>query len=119
MTRRCHSEKRAWVLARLQAKYEQDCRTHYGQGSRPFVSGSDQEDQEAWHAEFGGKEVVYTLGPSVSPDFARTLRRMWREGDLARITRGNQDARYYCQKTYYVAYTPKLWPPEKHQSAGR
>lgn len=105
------SEKRAWVLARLQAQYEQDCRTHCGQGSRPFISASDQDEQEAWHAAFGGKEIIYTLGPNISPDFARTLRRMYVAGDLARITRGNQDARQYCQKTYYVAYTPKRWPP--------
>jgi hypothetical protein len=108
--RHTFAEKRAWVLSRLQSKYEQECRTHYGQGTRPFISGSDQDDQRAWNAAFGGKEVIYTIGPNVSPDFARTLRRMFKEGDLARVTGGNQEARHYCQKTYYVAYTPKKWP---------
>jgi hypothetical protein len=59
----------------------------------------------AWSKEFHGRELQYTLGPNVSPDFARTLRRMYRDGLLVRATSGNQDARNYGQKMYYVAYT--------------
>jgi hypothetical protein len=111
MTRRKYSDKRAWVLARLQAKYEHSSRTH-NPPQRPFICAMDEEDQKAWEAAFGGKVVYYTVGPKISPDFARTLRRMFVEGDLARVTGGNQDARYYCQKTYYISYTFRRWPPQ-------
>jgi hypothetical protein len=110
--RRKYEEKRAWVLNRLQAQYEYSCRVH-NPPDRPWISATDQDEQEAWHAEFGGKEVIYTMGPNVSPDFARTLRRMYADGDLVRVTNGNQDARSWGQKTYYVAYSFKDWPPPR------
>lgn len=106
--RRTFAEKRAWVLRRLRERYEYSCRTS-NPPMTPIISASEQEDQEAWQKEFGGKEVIYTLGPNVSPDFAKTLRRMWLNGDLKRGTQGNQDARYYNQKTYYVFYSIHNW----------
>ena len=105
-----HMEKAAWVIARLESKLEYSKRVHIGLPMRPFVSATDEKDQEAWESAFGGKVNVYTMGPNISPAFARTLRRMWEEGDLARIIRGNQDAKQYCQKTYYIDYTFKTWP---------
>ena len=110
MTKRhTYEAKRAWVLARLQAQYEASCRTH-NPPQRPYITAIEEDEQAAWEAAFGGKVVYYTVGPKISPDFARTLRRMFKEGDLARSTGGNQDARYYCQKTYYISYTPRVWP---------
>lgn len=104
MKRHSYAEKRAWVLARLTEKWEREKRICSPPG-HPFVSGMEEEDQEAWEAAFGGKVVIYTIGPNVSPDFARTLRRMWFDGDLKRSAVGNQDARGYSQKTYCVSYT--------------
>jgi hypothetical protein len=104
-----HEEKAAWVMARLEEKWQLAKRTT-NPPSRPTICAVDEEDQEAWEAAFGGKVIIYTIGPSVSPGFARTLRRMWEDGDLSRIVGGNQYARYYCQKTYYIAYTFKTWP---------
>ncbi len=107
--RHAYEEKRAWVIALLMKRWDNEKRHNVPPG-RPFVCASDEEDQEAWEAAFGGKVVIYTLGPSISPDFARTLRRMFEDGDLARSTIGNQDARSYGQKTYCVSYTFKTWP---------
>ncbi len=90
-TRRTYAEKRAWVLGRLTAMWEDSCRTS-NPPLRPFICGMEPDDQEAWEAEFGGQVKIYTVGPNVSPDFARTLRRMWMEGDLARSVGGNQEA---------------------------
>lgn len=104
MKRRSHAEKRTWVLARLTAKWEQSKRTCYPP-SRPFICAMSTDDQEAWEAEFGGKTLIYTIGPNVSPNFARTLRRMWCDGDLERAVVGNQEARFYAQKTYHICYT--------------
>jgi len=108
--RHTHEEKASWVMSRLQGKLEYSKRVHVGNPMRPYVSSSDEDDQEAWKAAFGGKELVYTIGPNISPGFARTLRRMWMDGELARVTHGNQEAKRYGQKTYYVAYTFKSWP---------
>jgi len=107
--RRTHAEKRAWVLARLNEKYERSKRMH-NPPMRPFVCAMEPDDQEAWEVSFGGNVRVYTLGPNVSPGFARTLRRMWMDGDLRRVVGGNQDARHNCQKTYYISYTFAKWP---------
>ncbi len=104
-----HGEKRAWVMALLEKKWEFAKRVSNPPG-RPSICAVDEKDQEAWEAAFGGKTVIYTMGPNVSPAFARTLRRMWEEGDLSRLIGGNQDARQYNQKTYYIAYTFKTWP---------
>lgn len=114
--RHAYEEKRAWVMARLDAKLEYSKRVHAGSPMRPRISATDEDDQTAWQASFGGKVVTYTLGPNVSPDFARTLRRMWLDGDLARGTAGNQDARNYGQKTYFVFYTYKTWPIIAHDA---
>ena len=62
------------------------------------------------HQQFGVKLKIYTIGPPVCPDLARTLRRMWRDGLLRRSTFGNHDAVYNCQKTWGVAY----YLPEKN-----
>lgn len=113
--RHSHRSKREWVLARLEAKYAESCRTH-NPPQRPFICAVDEEDQAAWQERFGGYEVIYSLGPNVSPGFARTLRRMFKNGDLKRSLGGNQDARYYCQKTYYISYTLAQWPPRKEDS---
>jgi cytidylate kinase len=45
----------------------------------------------------------------LSPDFAKTLRKMWENGILYRSTIGNQGARDggYAMKTYYVSYRSK------------
>lgn len=88
--RHTYEEKRAWVLSLLEKKWEQNKRTT----SPPLrFSICAIEDQEAWEAAFGGKTNIYTLGPNVSPDFARTLRRMWKDGDLSRLVGGNQESR--------------------------
>ena len=110
--RHTHAEKRAWVLARLNEEWERSKRTH-NPPMRPYISGTDEEDQEAWEAAFGGSVKIYTLGPNVSPGFARTLRRMCRDGDLRRVIQGNQEARQYCQKTYHTSYTFAKWPLEE------
>ena len=107
--RHTYEEKRAWVLALLDKKLEASKRTHIPP-QRPRVCAMEPDDQEAWESAFGGKVAIYTLGPNVSPDFARTLRRMWMGGDLLRLVSGNQEARNYCQKTYSISYTIKTWP---------
>lgn len=107
--RHTHAEKRAWVLARLMDKWEYSKRTS-SPACRPFICAIEEDDQAAWEAVFGGKVHIYTVGPNVSPDFARTLRRMWMEGDLKRSVIGNQDARYYAQKTYVISYAFAQWP---------
>lgn len=106
MTRRKYEEKREWVLRRLQEKYDYSCRVH-SPPQTPWICAIDEEDQRAWQEEFGGQVKIYSMGPNVSPDFARTLRRMCDEGDLRRVVRGNQDARSYNQKTWYIDYTWK------------
>lgn len=49
------------------------------------------------------------MGSHVSPDFAKTLRKMWENGILLRSTMGNQGARDggYAMKTYSVFYKSK------------
>ena len=108
--RHTYEEKRAWVLAWLDKQLEYSKRVHCGQPMRPWICAVEEETQEAWEKEFGGKVVIYTLGPNVSPDLARTLRRMWYDGDLVRSIIGNQEAKNYCQKTYCVSYSVKTWP---------
>lgn len=105
--RHTFAEKRQWVLDRLSEKREYDRRVYSGYVLCPSISATDQEDQEAWVEAFGGKEKIYTMGPNVSPDFSRTLRRMFQAGDLVRTCQGNQDAKSYGQKTYYFAYMRK------------
>lgn len=99
-----HAQKRAWVLGRLMEKWEKSKRTHIPP-MIPFICAVEEEDQEAWEAAFGGEVKIYTVGPNVSPGFARTLRRMWMDGDLRRAVIGNQEARSYAQKTYCISYT--------------
>ncbi len=108
--RHTHAQKRAWILARLTAKWELEKKTS-NPPLRPFICAMEPNDQEAWFAEFGGQIKIYWVGPDVSPDFARTLRRMFVAGDLRRSTQGNQEAKFYCQKTWTLSYTFAKWPP--------
>jgi len=106
--RRAFKEKQNWILARLKAEWEREKRI----SSHPYpasISSSDEDDEAAWHEEFGGQRIYYTMGNHVSPDFARTLRAMWNNGILYRSTAGNQGAREggYAMKTYYVSYRCK------------
>jgi hypothetical protein len=108
-TRRTFKEKQNWVLDRFDRKWQRVLRTIVSGHYAPSISASDEEDEEAWHKEFGGYRRYYTMGGNVSPDFARTLRAMYENGILYRGTAGNQGARDggYAQKTYYVFYTFK------------
>ena len=111
-----HAEKREWILARLMEKWEYAKRTS-DPPCRPFVCTMEPDDQEAWEAKFGGKVDIYTIGPNVSSGFARALRRMWMDGDLKRSVNGNQEAKFYAQKTYYISYTFARWPlPENNDT---
>lgn len=107
--RRSFKEKQNWILERLDRKWERILRTTVSGYYPPNISSSDEEDEEAWHQEFGGHRKYYLMGNHVSPDFARTLRKMWENGILYRSTMGNQGARDggYAMKTYYVAYRSK------------
>jgi hypothetical protein len=107
--RRTFGEKKNWILERLERKWEFELRTTVRGHFAPIICSSDEEDEEAWHAEFGGRRTYYTMGNQVSPDFAKTLRLMWEQGILLRRTLGNQGAREggYAQKTYCVVYSSK------------
>jgi hypothetical protein len=112
--RHSYAEKRAWIIKWLEDKRSHWERTHTGDTAiRQWICATDEDTQRAWEAAFGGKTHIYTIGPSVSPGLARTLRRMFEAGDLVRVTSGNQDARYYCQKTYCVSYALAKTPPAK------
>lgn len=104
--RRTFKEKQDWILARLDAQWEVNkrvCKPPFP----PSISSSEEEDEEAWHQEFGGHRKYYTMGPCVSPDFARTLRKMWLNGLLYRYVGGNQDVKSFRMKTYYISYSCK------------
>tara|TARA_R110002110_G_scaffold22933_11_gene88259 strand:+ start:1524 stop:1865 length:342 start_codon:yes stop_codon:yes gene_type:complete len=105
--RRTFKEKQNWILALLEKRWEFNKRTQPQNPRPPMISATDEETEEEWHDEFGGQRRYYTLGPHVSPDFARTLRAMYANGILYRGTMGNQDAKNYCQKTYFVFYKKK------------
>ncbi len=107
--RRSFKDKQNWILDRLDRKWSQTLRTTISDHYAPRISSSDEDDEEAWHQEFGGQRHYYLMGPHVSPDFARTLRKMWLNGILYRSTGGNQGARDggYAMKTYYVSYCSK------------
>lgn len=107
--RRSFKEKQNWILERLEQSWERKLRTTISGHYPPSISSSDEDDEEAWHQEFGGQRRYYLMGNHVSPDFARTLRKMWENGILYRATRGNQGARDggYTMKTYYVSYCSK------------
>lgn len=113
--RRSFKEKQNWVMARLSEQWEREKRICKTTPYAPNISSSNEEDEEAWHAEFGGHRIYYMIGPHVSPDFSRTLREMWKNGILYRATAGNQEARTggCSQKTYYVAY----WMKSHHHEA--
>lgn len=117
--RRTFKEKQNWILARLDREWEREKRT----SSQPYpasISSSDEDDEEAWHQEFGGQRIYYMMGNHVSPDFARTLRAMWNNGILYRSTAGNQGAREggYAMKTYYVSYRCKHQTHEARRLRG-
>jgi len=105
--RRTFREKQQWVLDLLDERWELAKRTHAVNPIAPSISATDEATEEAWHAEFGGYRRYYTIGPCVSPDLTRTLRAMYVNGNLYRGTAGNQDAKNFCQKTYYVFYRLK------------
>jgi len=104
--RRAFEEKQQWILDRFAAKWEFRKRTSTCRIA-PSISASDEKEEEAWHKEFGGQRHYYTLGGCISPDFARTLRKMYENGILRRGTIGNQMAEGYAQKTYHVFYKLK------------
>ena len=118
MKRRSFEEKRQWILKRFADQFAYSCRV-YNPPQRPWISASDEDEQQAWEKEFGGKVVYYTMGPNVSPDFARTLRRMYIAGELVRSTGGNQDARRYNQKTYYISYSLRNDPSKSYVQSDR
>jgi hypothetical protein len=107
--RRSFEEKQRWVLDRLEKKWELELRTTVKGHYAPVLSPSEEADEEAWYQEFGGYRVYYLMGNHVSPDFAKTLRKMWENGVLLRKTLGNQGAREggYAMKTYSVYYASK------------
>ena len=107
--RRSFREKQKWVLDRLEKKWEFELRTTVKGHYAPLLSPSEEADEEAWHQEFGGYRKYYLIGNHVSPDFAKTLRKMWENGVLLRKTLGNQGAREggYKMKTYSVYYASK------------
>jgi hypothetical protein len=107
--RRSFDEKRKWVLDRLEKKWEFELRTTIEGHYAPFLSPSEEADEEAWHKEFGGYRKYHLMGNHVSPDFAKTLRKMLENGTLLRKTLGNQGAREggYAMKTYSVYYASK------------
>lgn len=107
--RRSFKEKQNWILERLEREWQQILRTTVSGHYPPDISPSDESAEEAWHQEFGGYRKWYLMGNHVSPDFARTLRRMWENGILYRSTFGNQGARDggYAMKTYSVSYRLK------------
>jgi hypothetical protein len=107
--RRSFEEKQRWVLDRLEKKWEFELRTTVKGHCAPLLSPSEEADEEAWHQEFGGYRKYYLMGNHVSPDFAKTLRKMWENGVLLRKTLGNQGAREggYAMKTYSVYYASK------------
>lgn len=107
--RRTFQEKQNWILDRLESEWQFTLRTTVTGHMAPSISSGDEEAENAWHEEFGGRRVYYTMGAHSSPDFARTLRKMWRNGLLYRATIGNQGARAggYAQKTYSVHYSLK------------
>lgn len=106
--RRTFKEKQNWILERLDRQWERERRCS-SQPYAPSISSGDEADEQAWHEEFGGYRRLYTIGAHNSPDFARTLREMYLNGILYRVTGGNQGAREggYAGKTYYVAYYSK------------
>jgi len=114
--RRTFEEKQQWVLDRLEKAWELTLRTTISGHYAPSISPGDEEDEDAWHREFGGYRQYYLMGNHVSPDFARTLRRMWENGILLRSIVGNQGARDggYAMKTYGVHYLSK-----KHSLAAK
>lgn len=107
--RRTFEEKQKWVLDRLENAWEYILRTTISGHYAPSISPGDEDDEEAWHQEFGGYRRYYLMGNHVSPDFAKTLRKMWENGILLRSTMGNQGARDggYAMKTYSVFYKLK------------
>ena len=113
--RRTFEEKQRWVLDRLEKAWERTLRTTISGRYAPLISPGDEEDEEAWHQEFGGYRKYYLMGNHVSPDFALTLRKMWEKGILLRKTSGNQGAREggYAMKTYSVHY----WSKKHHSEA--
>jgi hypothetical protein len=113
--RRTFEEKQNWILDRLEKAWQLELRTTISGHYAPHISSSNEDDEEAWHQEFGGCRKWYLMGHHVSPDFARTLRRMWKNGILYRATSGNQGARDggYAMKTYYVSY----WLKSHHHRA--
>jgi len=115
--RRSFQEKQNWILDRLENEWQRILRTTISGHYPPDISSSDVDDEEAWHKEFGGQRIYYLMGNHVSPDFARTLRKMWENGILYRSTAGNQGARDggYSMKTYYVSYRLK----QHHHEAKR
>ena len=86
-----YQTKRDWVLAYL--------RKHTQAGT------FDDVFHEEWHREFGGRLIVYTMGPNRCPAAVRTLRRMWEDKEITRRVVGNQDARYYCQPSWSIVYS--------------
>ena len=115
--RRTFKEKQNWIIARLEEEWQRTLRISPTTPYSPSISSSDEDDEEAWHADFGGYRIYYMMGNHVSPDFARTLREMWKNGILYRTTQGNQGAREggYAMKTYYVSY----WMKSHHHEAKR
>ena len=113
--RRTLEEKERWVLDRLEKAWERTLRTTISGHYAPLISPSDEKDEECWHQEFGGYRRHYLMGNHVSPDFARTLRKMWEKGILLRKILGNQGAREggYAMKTYSVYY----WSKKHHFEA--
>ncbi len=107
--RRSFKEKQNWIIERLDREWDWILKTTVLGHYPPDISSNNEEDEEAWHQEFGGYRIWYLMGHHVSPDFARTLRKMWKNGILYRSTGGNQGAREggYAMKTYYVSYRLK------------
>ena len=116
MTRRTFKEKQQWILDRFEEKWERIKRTT-NPPRPPSISASDESEEQAWHDEFGGQRIYYTMGGCISPDFARTLRKMYLNGILYRGTAGNEQSPGYVQKTYYVFYRLKYQCHEMNRKA--
>ncbi len=106
MARKTFKEKEQWIIDRFESKWEFSKRTS-SNPIPPSISASDEEEEQAWHDEFGGYRKYYTMGGCISPDFAKTLRKMYENGILRRGTSGNEQTPGYTTKTYYVFYKLK------------
>lgn len=71
--------------------------------TRGFQAAWDEELMEEFLKAFpeANKTLkVYTIGPMSCPMLDRAARRAHKEGYLRKGSLGNQDAKYYCQRTW-------------------